>query len=247
MDRHFLGFGNYVRAITNPFFLISVRITLIYTFIVVSVESVLGFCLALLLNRDRKGAGFFRTLFLIPVLLTPCIVGMVWRILYNPDFGMVNYLVSLIGVGAKSWLGEVSTALPAVIFVDVWQWTPFMMLILLAGLKSLPKSPFEAAMIDGASRIQMLRSITIPLLRPVISVAVLIRMMDTLRIFDTIYILTGGGPGNSTEVLSLFVYRAGLKHLQMGYASALSYLMLIMTIILTIQLLRFVVGTKRTR
>jgi multiple sugar transport system permease protein len=151
---------------------------------------------------------------------------------------MINYLVSLVGIRPRSWLGDLNTALPAAALVDIWQWTPFMMLLLLAGLRSLPRDPFEAALIDGASQLRILIQITVPMLSSVITVALLIRTIDTLRIFDQLYILTSGGPGNSTETLSLFVYKAGLKQLRMGYASAVSYLMLIIAIIISTQLLR---------
>lgn len=167
------------------------------------------------------------------------VVGIMWRLLYNPELGTLNYLLELFGFKPINWLGEPSLALPSVIMADVWEWTPFMALILLAGLQALPRDPFEAAIVDGASPLQLFKHVTLPLLQPTIMVAVLLRMMDAFKTFDLIFVLTKGGPGMSTEVLSYYTYRYGFKFFHIGQASALSYILLAIIIFITQVLMRY--------
>ncbi len=229
---HFVGLKNFVVMFTtDPFFWSAVRVTLVFVGVTVIIETLLGLGISLLLNDEFRGRGMVRTIIVFPLMISPVVVGLIWRFMYNTDRGMVNYLLYLLGIDIVDWLGRQATALPAVMLADVWEWTPFIALILMAALQALPDEPFEAALIDGASRWQMFRYVTLPMIRPALMVAILIRTMDAFKIFDTIYVLTLGGPGVSTQVLGLYTYKWGFKFFQMGYASAMSYVMILMLVI----------------
>jgi len=229
---HFVGLKNFATIFTtDPFFWPSVRVTLIFVVGTVAIETLLGLGIALLLNDEFRGRGAVRTIIIFPLMISPVVVGLIWRFMYNTDRGMLNYFLYLLGIDIVDWLGRQATALPAVMLADIWEWTPFIALILMAALQALPDEPFEAAVIDGASSWQMFRYLTYPMIRPALMVAILIRTMDAFKIFDTIYVLTLGGPGVSTQVIGLYTYKWGFKFFQMGYASALSYLMILMLVI----------------
>lgn len=228
-----VGLKNYITIFTtDPFFGSAIKATFIFLGGAVVVEMILGLAIALLLNDEFRGQGLIRTMIMLPLMTTPVVVGLIWRFMYNPERGMVNYLLSLVGITGPDWLGRHQTAMPAVIFADIWEWTPFVALIVLAALQALPREPFEAALIDGASAWQSFRYITFPLIQPALLVALLIRLMDAFKTFDLIYVLTLGGPGVSTQALSLYTYKYGFKFFRMGYASALSYIMIILMIIM---------------
>jgi multiple sugar transport system permease protein len=199
--------------------------------VTIGLQLVLGMGIALLLQRQVVAQGLIRTALLLPMMTTPVVVGLIWRFMFNPTQGIVNYLLGLIGIPGPNWLGGLQTGLLSVMIADIWEWTPFMVLILLAALQTLPQEPYEAAAIDGASTWQTFLHITLPLLRPTIVVAVLLRAIDSFKTFDLVYVMTNGGPGTSTETLSFYTYKWGFKFFQMGYASALSFVMLIMVII----------------
>jgi multiple sugar transport system permease protein len=223
----FVGLQNFRQIFTiDPYFWTTARVTAIYISVSVAAQLVVGMAVALLLNRQFFGVGVLRTLFLIPTMMTPVVVGVTWRIMYNPDLGFINQLLRYLGFDAINWLGSAAIALWAVIAVEVWQWTPFIALIILAGLRSLPSDPFEAARIDGANAWQMFVHIVLPLMKPFVMVALLVRTMDAFKAYDLVFILTQGGPGLSTEILSFYAYRTGFNFFQMGYASALSLLLL---------------------
>lgn len=233
-DWRFVGLRNYAQALLHdPHFYTSLRVTLIYVILAVGIQFLLGLVIALLLNRPLKRVGFLRTVLVIPTTMTPVVVGIIWRLLYNPELGTINYFLSLFGFRPLSWLGDPSLALPSVIMADIWQWTPFMALILLAGLQALPREPYEASVVDGATTLQTFRLITFPLLLPTIIVALLLRIMDAFKIFDLIFILTGGGPGMTTEVLSFYTYRFGFKFFHMGRAAAMSLLLFAILFVIT--------------
>lgn len=217
---NFVGLDNFRRLLSDGLFWDSLGITAVYTVLAVLIELVLGFSMALLLYKEKRFQGVMRTVLIIPMMLSPVVVGVIWRLMYNTDTGIINYLLTSLGLPAQDWLGDPALALFSVILVDVWQWTPFMFLLILAGLQALPEEPFEAARIDGANRWQEFREITLPLLKPVLLVAILIRSMDAFRIFDQIFILTKGGPGTSTETVSLYLYKAAFKFWDVGYAAA---------------------------
>jgi multiple sugar transport system permease protein len=167
------------------------------------------------------------------MMLPPIVAAVIFKIIYIPDFGIINWFLSLIGIEGIIWEASANTALLSLILVDIWEWTPFMFLILLAGLQAIPLDPYEAAEVDGATKFQIFRDITFPLLRPAVLIALLLRIMDTLRIFDQIFIMTGGGPANATETMSLYIYRHGFRFSNIGYATAMSFIMLILTLLIS--------------
>ncbi len=230
IPKSFVGLSHFIRLFQEEFFWSAMSVTFRFLIFVVLIEFFLGLFLALILSREIKGKAIIRSLFLLPMMLAPVAVGLIWRFILNDEVGVLNYFFSIIHLPAQAWLGNVNTALQAIMLIDIWQWTPFMILVLLAGLQSLPGEPFEAAKIDGASVWQTFRFITFPLLKPVILIALLFRTIDAYRIFDIIYVTTYGGPKTSTEPLSLYVYRSGFRHYDMGYAAALSLIMLIIII-----------------
>lgn len=227
----FVGLGNYAKILQDARFWNAAQVTGTYMFGTIATQLVLGLGIALLLQRQVLAAGLVRTALLLPMMTTPVVVGLIWRFMFNPTQGVVNYLLGLLGIPGPNWLGSLQTGLLSVMIADIWEWTPFMVLILLAALQTLPQEPYEAAAIDGASAWQAFQHITIPLLRPTIVVAVLLRAIDSFKTFDLVYVMTNGGPGTSTETLSFYTYKWGFKFFQMGYASALSFVMLIMVII----------------
>jgi multiple sugar transport system permease protein len=241
------GIGNYKTILLHdPYFRSSFKVTLLYLGGTVPLQFGLGLVVALVLHRIvGKIIGFLRTALIIPITMTPVVVGIIWRLMYNPDLGMLNYFLTLFGFSPVNWTGMPETALPSVMMVDIWEWTPFMALILLAGLQSLPREPFEAAIVDGASPWQTFRYITFPLLAPAILVALLFRIMDSFnKNFDLIFVLTQGGPGMSTEVLNYYTYRYGFKFFHLGYASALSWLLLIIVTIVSLILVHILRSQK---
>jgi multiple sugar transport system permease protein len=223
--------ANFSRLASDQFFLSALGHTFVYAAVALTIEFLLGLGLALLLDRSLRGRSLFRALLLIPMMLPPVVVGVVWRLMFNSDFGAINGTLKAAGVSteALTWTASPQLALASVIAVDVWQWTPFMFLVLLAGLQAIPQEPYEAAMVDGSSWWQTFRHVTLPLLRPAILIALLLRTMDLLRVFDQIFILTEGGPGFATETVSLYIYRTAFRFFDFGYAAAMSFLLLALT------------------
>ncbi|MCS6907871.1 MAG: sugar ABC transporter permease [Anaerolineales bacterium] len=223
----FIGLENYQQLFSSPEFWNSLRITFTFVFLAVAIEFVLGMGLALLLNHDLKAKGLIRSLILLPMMCTNVVIGLTWRLLFNYEFGIVNYYLNQLGFASVEWLSSPKIALWSVIVVDVWNTTSFVALMLLAGLQSLPEEPFEAARIDGANSIQTFFYLTLPLLRQTILVALLWRLIDTFRIFDVVYLLTAGGPARATETVSIYIYRYGFQSFNLGFASAASYVMIL--------------------
>jgi multiple sugar transport system permease protein len=236
----FVGLDNYIQLLTNGEFVHSVGITLGFMAGAISLEFILGMALALLLNHDLRAKGIIRSLILLPMMVTNVVIGLTFRLLFNYQFGLINYYLGVIGIEPLQWLSSTTMAMPAIIIVDVWNTTSFVTLMLLAGLQSLPEEPFEAARIDGASAWQSFRYLILPLLRPTILVALLWRIIDTFRIFDVVYLLTAGGPARATETVSLFVYRNGFQLFNLGYASAASYLMILGMLIMSVVVTRLI-------
>jgi multiple sugar transport system permease protein len=225
------GLGNFERLLIDHFFWAAMAHTLIYAVAALLIEFFLGLGLALLLNSSIRGRRFFRATLLIPMMLPTVVVGVVWRLMFNPNFGTINGVLRQLGVNTEqlTWTASPRLALAAVIAVDVWQWTPFVFLVLLAGLQAIPQEPYEAARVDGSSSWQTFRHVTLPLLKPAILIVLLLRTMDLLRVFDQIFILTEGGPGFATETVSLYIYRAAFRFTDFGYAAAMSFVLLIIT------------------
>ncbi len=235
-DTTFVGLGNYVEALTNRAFYLVLGQNIVYMLVCVTIELVLGMSLAMLLNRQFFGRAVARSLFLLPMLTAPVLAGFNWRWIFNDRFGLMNQLLLAAGLPAQGWLVEPTFARLSIVIASVWQGIPFVMLLLLAGLQSLPQAPFEAAIVDGATAWQRFVHITLPLLRPVIVVATALRIIDLLRVFDVIYIMTFGGPGQATELLGFYIYRTAFSASRMGYASAVSWVTLLITVLFLIPL-----------
>jgi multiple sugar transport system permease protein len=231
----FVGLANYVAMATQPGFLLALWNTLVFTAGAVTLEFLLGLGFAMLMTREFRGQGLVRTCLMLPLFLTPSIVALNWSFMFYPRTGVIPWLLSLVGAPPQfPYLANPSTAMIALIVVDVWRATPFMFLILLAGLQSLPQESLEAAAIDGAGGWQTLRHITLPLLMPLILIALTIRGMDAFREFDLIFLLTQGGPGQKTEVISMLAYNTGFKFFDMGRASAMAYIILFLVLAFSI-------------
>jgi multiple sugar transport system permease protein len=227
-----IGLHNYITLLSNPDFINSLRVTFTFVICAIAVEFTLGMGLALLLNRDLKGKGIIRSMILLPMMCTNVVIGLTWRLLFNYEFGIINFYLSQLHLAPVQWLSMPNLAMLSVIIVDVWNTTSFVALLLLAGLQSLPEEPFEAARIDGASSLQIFGYITLPLLRQSILVALLWRLIDTFRIFDVVWLLTAGGPAHATETVSIYIYNYGFKSFNLGYASAASYIMIFIMLII---------------
>jgi multiple sugar transport system permease protein len=232
----FVGLDNYVRALADDGFWHSLQLTVGFLVAALAVEVVLGIALAVLLDQAFRGRRTVLILLLLPMFVTNVAIGLIWRILLSYDFGVVNWLLSLVGLPKVAWLGDPGLALWSLVVVDVWNTTAFVALLVLAGLAAVPDEPRQAARVDGASPWQVFRYITLPLLRPVIFVAVVWRTIDLFRIFDVVYSLTGGGPYNATETISVYAYNQGFASFNLGFASAVSYLMILaMAVILAVE------------
>jgi multiple sugar transport system permease protein len=231
----FVGFRNYVQLFTNfELFGRPLIITMIFVVCSVALEFLLALLLASVLSsRDIKGKNFFRTCLIIPMATTPVIVGLMGKYLFS-DFGIVNHYLLKIGIPTQPWLGSATLALAVVIIMEVWQWTPFMTLILEAGLNNIPKQAVEAASIDGAKPLQITLFIKVPMLKKLIALALMLRTMDCIRIFDMIWSFTGGGPVQATETVSISAYRVGFRYFNIGLGSAYSYLILITVILISL-------------
>jgi multiple sugar transport system permease protein len=239
----FIGLGNYIQLATDPELRRAVVITGLFTAGAVAVEFLVGLGLALLFSQPFRFLRPFRVVLLLPLFVVPVVGGTMWRVIFHPDMGPLNYYLNLIGFGRPPWLGDPALALVSIIIVDAWRTIPFMFLVMYAGIEVLPGELFEAAAVDGASRWQAFRHITVPLLAYIMLVAVLIRGMDAFRELDIIYVLTGGGPGTSTQVIQMLSYRVfGLGH--MGLANALGIVTLALVAVLCYLLMRAILSPR---
>lgn len=235
----FTGIGNFTRALEDGEFRHTLWLTAFFVLAVVLLEFVLGFLVALMLNSVERFKPIYYAILLCPLLMNPVIVGLIWRMFLHPSLGIVNYLLSTVGIDPVNWLGSTSVALWTVVMVDIWHQVSFMIVLLLAGLSALPKEPYEAARVDGASIWQSFWRITVPLMRPVIIVTLLIRLIFAVKTYDLIYIMTRGGPGVSTDLVSYFIYRTAFVSLNIGEASAMSIILLAIILGLTGYLYRY--------
>jgi multiple sugar transport system permease protein len=216
----FAGLANYAELATNQRFLEAIAHTLWFTLLAVVGPLILGTAAALVFHQKFPLRGFFRGAFILPMMATPVAIALIWTMMFHPQQGVLNYLLSLIGIGPSEWVYSPALAIPCLVLVDIWQWTPLVMLIVLGGLASLPTDPFEAAYLEGATRWQTFRLVTLPMLLPFIMVAGVVRLIDALKTFDTIYVITQGGPGTSSETINLYLYLQAFSFYQVGKASA---------------------------
>lgn len=233
----FVGLANYVELFKDERFLDSVINTFYFTFVALVIEVVLGIAIAVLLNRNFTGKNVTKTLFLLPMVATPVAMGLVWMLIYEPSIGAANSLLKALGLQPQLWLASMTQVIPSLIVVDVWQWTPMVALIIMAGLSTLPGDPYEAAAVDGASFRQKFVHITLPLLKPTIIIAAMLRLIDVLKTFDIIYATTQGGPNFKSETLNIYGYVLGFQYFKLGSASALLVIFFIIVLAFTLLLI----------
>ena len=236
-EAEFVGFRNYITLWNDPNFLESLSVTLQFAFFVVTFEMVIGVGLALLLDRNIRGMSALRTMFILPMMIAPVVVGLMWRYMYHPTVGTFNRTLDSLGLPTVDWLGQ--HALMSVIIADIWQWTPFIFILALAALQSLPRSALEAARIDGATAWQQIWYIKLPLMMPVLIVTGLLRLIDAFKVLEVILVMTEGGPGLSTEILALRISRTATEFRELGVAAAMSNYLLLLLLALTLGMFAF--------
>lgn len=236
-EAEYVGLKNYITLWGDPNFHESIGVTLRFAFFVVAIEMVLGVGLALLLDRDIRGMSVLRTMFILPMMIAPVVVGLMWRYMYHPTIGTFNRFLESIGLPKVDWLGDY--ALTSIIIADIWQWTPFIFILSLAALQSLPRSALEAARIDGATPWQQIWHIKLPLMMPVLIVTGLLRLIDAFKVLEVILVMTNGGPGLSTEILALRISRTATEFRELGVAAAMSNYLLILLLLLTVAMFAF--------
>ena len=247
--KDYLGWQNFRRLLTDPTVWGAVRVTFIFGFWVVLLEMIIGVGLALLLEQPVRGASFFRTIFVLPLMIAPIVVGLIWRYLLDARNGVINYYLDAIGNAVpflqnlgfdrQEWLADPALAMFSIVISDVWQWTPFIFMIALAGLQGLPSNIIEASKIDGANWWQMTWRIKLPMMRNILLIALLMRIIDVFRALEVIYIMTNGGPGSSTRVLSLLLFQTAFTSQDLGYAATIAVLLSVILIVLSILLMLY--------
>lgn len=235
----FIGLRNYFEAVSNEKFIHSAIVTIVFVILVVLFEFIIGFLIAILLNQVERFRNIYYFILLIPLLINPIVVGLIWRMFLHPQLGILNYLISLIGIEPVNWLGDPQNAFITIIFVDIWHQVSFMIILLLAGLASIPEEPYEAARVDGANPFHQFRDITLPYMRPVIIITLLIRLIFALKTYDLIYIMTKGGPGDATDLISYYIYRSAFIGLDLGQAASMSVILLLIVCVIIYPLFKF--------
>jgi multiple sugar transport system permease protein len=233
----FVGLANYLRLPADPRFVEAVGHTLSYTALSVLLPLVLGTFAAVLFHAKFPGRGLLRALFIMPMMATPVAIALVWTMMFHPQLGVLNYLLSLVGLPPQLWVFHPGTVIPSLVLVETWQWTPLVMLIVLGGISALPTEPYESAQIDGAGAWQMFRYITLPLIMPFLFIAAMIRGIDALKSFDIIFAITQGGPGTASETINIYLYSVAFVYYDLGYASAIAIVFFALIVALTAVLL----------
>lgn len=233
----FVGLDAFVDMLQSRQVWTSMGITLAFVLIAVLAELALGIALALFLEKPVRGMRFFRSIFVLPMMVAPICVGLIWRYLFDANFGPINLLFSWLGLAPQVWLAQPALAFTAMVITDIWQWTPFVLIMVLAGLQGLDESVLEAARIDGASAWQQIVRVKLPILMPILIVTLLARMIDGFRGLEVIYVMTFGGPGLSTELFSLHIFKAAFISQKLGYSAALSILLLVIVSALSLAIL----------
>ncbi len=240
----FVGFSSYLRVLTEPRFLHALGRTFTFTFFAVAIEVVLGVAVAIILNRAFVGRNLAKLLLLLPLVATPVAVGIVFNLFYDPTIGLLNFLLNSAGLPQGSWVSNAKTVIPALILVDVWQWTPMITLIVLAGLAGLSEEPVEAARVDGASEWQILRYVTIPMVMPVILTATILRLIDALKTFDIIYAMTGGGPGYASETLNIMGFKYSFEYFRIGQSSVILVALFLVVLLCSLGIMKLRAATE---
>ena len=245
-QKGFIGIENYTTLLKTDLFQQAIQNTLVITALSIAVELLIGFLVARLFFSisDVPGNNIIRTVYILPMMLTPVVSGLLWSYILNPTLGIANYILRETGQDPYTWFASVRTALKTVVMVNVWQWSPFLMLLILAGLVSIPREQYEAAAIDGANFFQIVRHIEVPFLRNVVLIGIIFRVIDNFRMFDIVYVATRGGPGSATEIVSMYAYREMFQFFNVGYGSAAAVIILIMATLVTNVLYRFIRGEE---
>ena len=234
----FIGLRNFVEIFKSEYFHTSIRVTLMFTVSVVVLEMFIGMIIALMLEEGVPGLRLFRTIFILPVMIAPVVVGVVWKFMYNPSYGKINYFLTQLGLEPVGWLSDPQMALVSIIITDIWQWTPFVFLLLLAGLQGIPGDLSDAGKVDGANYLQNLIHIKLPCISGVIGITAVLRLIDAFRGLVVMFIMTNGGPGMSTEILSLHLYKTAFTDQRLGKASAVAVVLLFIITMLSIVFVR---------
>jgi len=218
----FVGLANYLRLPTDPRFIEAVERTLLYTVLSVVLPLIFGTFAAVVFHARFPFRGLLRAVFIMPMMATPVAIALVWTMIFHPQLGVLNYLLSLVGLPPQLWVFHPATVIPSLVLVETWQWTPLVMLIVLGGIAAIPTEPYESAQIDGAGHWQMFRYITLPLITPFLFIAAMIRTIDAVKSFDIIFAITQGGPGSASETINLYLYSVAFVYYDLGYGSAIA-------------------------
>lgn len=235
--RSFIGLDNYIRLATDMRFWDSLWHTIYFTLLAVGLPLVFGTIAALVFAETFPLQGLIRGIFVMPMMATPVAVALVWTMMFHPQLGILNYLLSLLGVGAQEWIYSQNMVIPSLVLVETWQWTPLVMLIVLGGLASVPRDPYESAEIDGANAWQKFRYLTLPMIMPFLMIAVVIRAIDAIKSFDIIYAMTQGGPGTASETINIYLYNTAFSYYDIGYGSAMAVVFFVLIVALSYGLL----------
>ena len=229
----FVGFDNYIKVLKDYRFWDSLRVTMVYLSWTMPIQIVLGFGIAYLINADWWGRPIVRATFIIPMVVAPVVAGGIWKMILDPLWGIANYVLGLVGLGPFDWFADPNLAMASIVIIDVWRWTPFVVLIATAAIVALPRDVFEAAKVDGANWWQTLSMVAVPLLVPVIAATFIVRWLGAVKMFDIVLAATYGGPGTSTVVVNLFIYQEAFRSLHFAESSAMAILVLVLTMIIT--------------
>jgi multiple sugar transport system permease protein len=233
----FVGFSNYLRLPTDPRFVEAVGHTLLYTVLSVLLPVVFGTFAAVVFHVKFPLRGVLRAIFIMPMMATPVAIALIWTMMFHPQLGVLNYLLSLVGIPPQLWVFHPATVIPSLVLVETWQWTPLVMLIVLGGIAALPTEPYESAQLDGAGMWQMFRYITLPLIMPFIFIAAMIRTIDAVKSFDIIFAITQGGPGSASETINVYLYSVAFVYYDLGYGSAIAVIFFVLIVLLAAVLL----------
>jgi multiple sugar transport system permease protein len=238
MPLSLVGFRSYLRVLREPRFLAAIGRTFSFTGLAVAFETVIGLALALLLHREFKGKAFMKLILLMPLVATPVAIGIVWNLFFDPTIGLANFVLTSLGLPKSAWVSSASTVIPALALVDIWQWTPMITLIVLAGLAALSPEPYESARVDGANAIQIFTKITLPMIAPTLLTAMILRSVDALKTFDIIYAMTGGGPGYASETLNVMAFKYSFEYFRMGQSSVILVFLFLLVLVLSMIIMR---------
>lgn len=236
-EQTFAGLDNYIRLATDFRFWESLWHTLIFTVLAVVAPLFLGTLAALIFDAQFPLRGFLRGVFVMPMMATPVAIALVWTMMFHPQLGVLNYLLSLVGIGPQEWIYNRYSVIPSLVLVETWQWTPLIMLIVLGGLASLPREPYESAEIDGANAWQKFRYLTLPMIAPFLMIGVIIRAIDAIKSFDIIYAMTQGGPGTASETINIYLYNTAFSYYDIGYGSAMAVVFFVIIVALSLVLM----------